>query len=286
MQWFYYASSSIAFFSVMNLLQRRIAVDSKYTRAASVVFNVFGAMLAVILFFLLGGYRNFILPRNYLAWVFMFIAALFYGLYERGRFVSAKLLDASTLSVVAYVSLVVAFIGSLFLYNETLTLAKVFGSLLIVISLILVSIQNNVRKKITLKGILICVGIFTFLGLAWMLDKKGATFFEPNTYSIFVWTVPLAIIYFPYVKTRELVYELRLSSWRFVILAGLNVVGYYLQLQALKMADATRVIPLIQLSTLVTVILGILLLGEKDNIWRKIIAAIIGLAGAYILIVA
>lgn len=66
----------------------------------------------------------------------------------------------------------------------------------------------------------------------------------------------------------------------------MNVVAYLLQLKALLLADATKVIPILQTSTLLTVMLGILLLGEKDNVARKIIASLIALVGSYILITA
>lgn len=284
MNWLYFATSSIVFFAVLNILQRRIAVDSKYLRATTIVFNLFGALLAIALFVILGGYKNFTWPKLSEAWIYMIIAVLFYGLFERGRFKASKLLDASTLSVVAYISLAVAFIGSLLIYNEVLTSQKIFGVILIIFSLALVSLQNNVHKKITLKGILYSVLVFTYLGIAWMLDKKGATFFTANTYSILVWVLPLGVVYFPSVKSKEISYELKRTSWKVGLLAALNVVGYYFQLEALRLGDATRVIPYVQLSTLLTVLFGIFILGEKDHLLQKIVAAVIGLAGAYLLI--
>ena len=66
-------------------------------------------------------------------------------------------------------------------------------------------------------------------------------------------------------------------------MAGLNVAGYLLQLKALEIGDATRVIPTVQTSTLLTVILGIVFLGEKEHSAKKIFAAIIALLGVYFL---
>lgn len=285
MTWFFFSILSVIFFAVLNLIQRKIAVDSKYPRAAAVVFNIYGASLAIILFFITGGLSKLSWPQGIAAWIFMIIATFFYALYERGRFLSAKLLDASSLSIVANVSLAIAFIGALFLYSESLTPEKVAGVVLIIVSLIVVSFQKNIKNKISLKGVLVGIMVFTFLGLAWMLDKKGTLYFNPDTYSLLVWTVPLFMIYFPYVKPAELKHEAKQIPFAMFILALLNVVGYYFQLLALQLADATRVIPLVQTSTLVTVVLGILILGEKENIPRKIAAAIIGFAGALLLVI-
>jgi len=52
----------------------------------------------------------------------------------------------------------------------------------------------------------------------------------------------------------------------------------------LNYAPATKVIPLISLSTLLTVFLGILILKERGQIAKKIIAGIIAVVGMWLLI--
>ena len=68
------------------------------------------------------------------------------------------------------------------------------------------------------------------------------------------------------------------------MLAGLNVAEYLMQLKALETAEATRVIPIVQTSTLVTILVGIVLLKEKEHISRKIVAGLMAMSGAYFLI--
>lgn len=283
MSWLIFASTSVGFFAMLNLLQRKIAINTKYPRATAVVFNFWAAIIAIIIFVISGSYKHINFPKESIAWVFLLIASLAYALFERGRFIVAKLLDASVLTIISNLGVVMAFIFSLLLYSETLSVGKVVGAGLIVIALILISLAKNIRK-ISLKGIIIALVIFTFLALGWTLDKKGAIYFNPVTYNIFVWTIPLIFIYIPYVKFSEIKYEAKIASWKVVLLAGLNVVGYLLQLKALEIADATKVIPIVQTSTLLTVILGIFLLGETEHKYRKIISAIIALVGVYLLI--
>ncbi len=284
MNWIYYSFSAAILFAILNLLQRKIALNTKNPRAMSVVFNVEAAILATILSIALGTYKNFTLPTAKEAWIFMLIAALMYGLFERGRFLAAKLLDASVLTIITDLSLAITFVGSSFLYSEPLTPSKLLGASLILISLILVSTIKSNHKKISVKGIGVAALISIFLGIGWMLDKKGAIFFNPGTYNIFIWVVPLIVIYFPYVKFKDLVYEAKTSSWKILIIASLNVVGYFLQLKAVEVAEATRVTPIVQLSTLITVVFGIIILKEKDDVWKKMIAAILGLLGAFFLV--
>lgn len=285
MTWILLATSSIIFFSTLNLLQRKIAINTKYPRATSVVFNLWAALIAILIFIITGSYKTLTLPSDPAAWIFLTVACLGYGLFERGRFIAAKLLDASVLTIVSDIAVVIAFVFSLILYRESLSLEKVIGAGLIVFALILIGLTKN-KHKISMKGVGIALLIYSFLALGWSLDKKGATFFNPDTYQILIWLIPLVVIYFPYVRLSEIKYEIRAGSWKVVILAFLNVVGYLLQLKAVEIADATKVIPVVQTSTLLTVFLGIVILGEKDDKFRKIIASIIALIGTYIVIVA
>lgn len=286
MAWFFYALSSIVFFTTLNLLQRVLAVDSKNQRAMAVVFNLIAGLLATSIFVFTGSYKNFTLPTNYSAWIALGVAAFMYAVFERGRFYAAKLLDASVFTIIGNVSVVVAFIGALFLYSETLTINKLLGTLLVLSALILVSCKKRTKEKtsISAKGILVGIVVSTFLGLGWMLDKMGATYFNSNTYSILIWLIPIPLIYFPYIEIRKLRDESKVGSWKVFVLAGVNVVGYLLQLKALELQEATRVIPIVQTSSLFTVLFGILLLKERENILRKIIAGTIAFTGVYFLL--
>ncbi len=284
MTWFYFAAGSVIFFTSLNILQRKLAVDCDNPRAMAVVFNIIAAFLALIIFILTGAYSRFYIPTNSLAWLTLAIACFMYGLFERGRFRTAKLLDASTYSIIENISVLIAFIGALFLYSEVSTPSKMFGASLVILALFIVSYKKTTKTKISLKSIAIGVLVFSFLGLGWMLDKKGATYFNSDTYSIFIWIIPIVIIYFPYLKLEDIIGEFKISSWKVFVLAGLNVIGYLMQLKALEMHEATVVIPVVQTSTLFTVLFGIFFLNEKENALRKIFAGILAVAGVYFLI--
>ena len=60
-------------------------------------------------------------------------------------------------------------------------------------------------------------------------------------------------------------------------------VALFAILKALEIGDATRVIPTVQTSTLLAIILGILLLGEKEHALQKVSAGVIALLGVYFL---
>ena len=270
-------------FTSLNLLQRVLAVNSRNSRAMAVLFNSIAAFMALLIFIAAGSYKNFALPSAPKAWLGLLVASLCYATFERNRFTVAKLLDASVMATVQNISLLVAFTGGLFFYSESLAISKLLGGALIIGALFLVSVDDSPRKS-SRKGIVLAVLISIMLGLGWILDKLGAQFFGPPSYNIFAWSLPIVFIYLPGVKFRAIETELRIASWRVFLLAGLNVTGYLMQLEALKMAEATKVIPIVQTSIIFTVLLGIVLLKEREHALRKIVAALMAILGVYFLI--
>lgn len=281
MTWFYLSIGSALSFASLTLLSRAVSVKSKNPRALSIVFNSTAFLMALMIFFITGANKNFSLPTKFEPYLYLSIACLFYGLYERIRFYVAQILEASLVSIINNVSLVVAFFVAAFIYSEIMTINKIGGFLLILTALFLVSV--NKLSKINLRGILLAILANVFLGLGWALDKKGVIFFNPETYNVLAWILPLFILCLPHIKLNDLKKEIKISSWKIVLLSFFNVIGYFIQLKALVLADATKVIPIVQTSTLFTVIFGIILLKEKENIPRKILAGIIAVIGVYFL---
>jgi len=283
MSWILLASSSVLFFTTLNLLQRVLATESKDQKAMTIIFNSIAALISLVVFIIGGAYKTFVLPTEPRAYILLFVAMLFYGLYERGRFVASKLLEASVLTTISTLSVLVAFVGAAFLYNEPMTPNKILGGLLIIGALAVVSFSKKV-KEASAKGLLVGALISIVLGIGWMCDKAGATYFNTNTYNLLVWTLPLIIIIFPGIKISALKEEMKIASWKVFVLAAVNVFGYLLQLKAVTMADATRVIPIVQLSTLLTVFMGVVLLKERDHMFQKFIAGVMAVGGAILLI--
>ncbi len=283
MHWLTLTVASMVFFTILALVQRKIAVESRFPMSTAILFNLSAIFFAFLLFVMTGSYKNLSFPRDPSAWIYLTLAVAMYGLFERGRFFAAKQLDASTLSIISNVSLAVAFTGSIFLYSESFTGIKIAGALMIFIALVIISYQKKFQVG-SISAILLGVLIYTLLGLGWMLDKKGANYFGANVYNLFVWALPIVFILMPKVNLAELKYEFKKSNWSFVIPSFLNAAGYFLQLKAMETGNATQIIPIVQTSTLLTVVAGIVIMGERNGIVKKIFAAILALIGSYLLI--
>lgn len=280
--WLIYSLATVLAFGLLIVVQRSISINSKNFLAGSFAFNVVSALIATAMFALTSGLRMAVWPTNGRAYVFLAIGVVAYGLFERLRFKAASGVQASELAVIGNVAIIVSFMGSVWLYHEALSWTKVLGTVLVITAIILVSWQA--KTKIIRKEALIVVAAQAIQGVALAVDKMGAQYFRPELYNIMLWTLPLLVIFFPYIKPKDILNELKIGSWKIGVLAILNVFGYFVFLKALVLAEATRVIPIIQTSSLAAVILGIILLKERDRLARKFSAVGIALAGVYLLV--
>ena len=282
MVWFYLSIGAALSFASLGLLSRVVSLKSKNPRLLSVIFNLSATLMSFGVFFASGAYRKIALPTGWSPWLFLSLTILSYGLYERLRFYMTKSLEASHLTIISNTSLVVAVIISFILYSEPLTSSKISGFLLILFSLVLVSIDGT--RKINWRGVFLAILGNCLLGIGWALDKKGMFYFNLETYNLMAWSLPLIVLYFPYIKLSDLKNEIKVASWKVIVLAFLNVFGYLMNLKALSLAEATKVIPVVQTSTIFTVIFGLIFLKERKHVLRKIIAAAIAVFGVYLLV--
>lgn len=281
MTWLYYSLGVAISFMFLSIFSRILTVESKNPRAFSIVFNLICIVMSLILYVVSGAYKNFSLPTRIDAWAFLLIASFFYGLNERFRFLISKLLEASIYSIIGNITVIIAVVISFFLYKETLTASKLIGSTLILLSVLLVS---EIKKtKISSRGLFLGIVTSIYLGVAMSLDKKGAIFFNPETYNVLLWVVPFIVLYFPGIKVNEIKAEFKQFSWKIILLAFFNFIGFYWGLKAFMLADATKVIPVIQTTTLMTVMAGVLFLNERSNLLKKILAGVIAVIGVFLL---
>jgi len=284
MNWLTYALLSVAFFTILNVCSKLFTFNSKHQRAFSFLFNASAAVFSLLIF--LAGRNTISVEQVNSPAVFILLAACcLYAVFERLRFTVIKNLAVTTTAILSTLASVTALSVAFFLYDEILSLQKVIGSILILGSVFLVSYKaSDGKQKASPKYVLL--GIFTFscLGFAWSIDKIGALYWEAETYNILVWSVPLFFIFLPRIKYSELKHEATQAYWRIPLLALLNVCGYYFQLKALSLGDATIVIPMVQTSIIFTVFLGIIVFNEREKLVLKLFSGALAVLGTLMLV--
>lgn len=277
---------AIFIFAALAILQRKVGIQTAHPRISGILFNGMAGVLAFALFLFSGGLQHLQLPTTLQPWIFLGLAGLFYGLYERYRFSASKYLEASILVVINNWSFIVGFLGVLLLYQENITIMQLVGAGLILCSIILVSLPKKdkpIKVAITKLGLLFGFLTSSLIGLAQVFDKAGAENFSPALYSIIVWLTPILFVLFPKVKVSDMAIELKQSGRAIFVMALLNVVGYYLALKALEVSLAVKVVPILQISSVLTVLLAAVFLKERKNLKLKLLATSVALAGLWLL---
>lgn len=88
MSWLVYVLLNVALFTALNLLQRKLAIDSENPQAMSSAFNLNGGSLALLFFVLSSNLSQQSVPHTVLPWVLILAAITCYGLFERVRFLA------------------------------------------------------------------------------------------------------------------------------------------------------------------------------------------------------
>ncbi|MBW7960187.1 EamA family transporter [Patescibacteria group bacterium] len=284
MTWFYFSLISAVGYALVSLLSRVIAVESDHPRELSVVFNLISGTIALLIFFVSSGYVNFNLPKDPQAYIYLFVILLFYGLYERFRFKTSKYLEVSTQGTLNNIFIVVAFVIALFIYSEVITADKIFGFIFVLVGILLVTVNKS--KKINSMGLFYGVLANVSVGIAWSLDKKGISYFNPDLYNLLVWVAPIIVVsFFPAIKLSIVKKIIKKDFKQISLISFLNVAAYLFNLKALVVGgEATKVIPIVQTSTIITIILGIIFLKEREHIVKKTVAGLIAIIGVFLLV--
>ena len=281
MPWYVYALTSALFFASQELLMRMLAIKSDKPRIFSVVFNMWGALFALTVFLLQRGSFTPLWQLSPVQILLIFGSVIAYGLYERYQFTARKHLEASTLSIIFRLETGIAFIGSIIFLHEALLPVKAMGTTLIITASLLL-IYKNPHFKLA-KPFFYAVFCAMLLGIAMIIDKPASANIQPALYSFLMWFCPMIIIAFPHVSKQQIVKEFRIGGWKVALAAFLNTIGYILYIQAFALADASRVIPVIAINSILVVLGGIIILKERDHLWRKIAAGIIAFIGVVLL---
>lgn len=281
MLWFFLALAGAFIFAAQELLMRVLSIKTSHPRIFAVVFNLWGSAFAILFFLLQGGSLSPLLTLTPGQYLLLASTVILYGLYERTQFFARQGMDASTFSIIFRLNTVIGFMGAILFLREPLSGEKIFGVALIILASLLLVYKNPKFKLSTAFWYTILCSVY--LGLTSFLDKPASAPLPPTLYSFAVWCFPVIIIAMPKITQHEVTREFRIGGWKVALAALLNVVGYIIYVQALSLAEASRVNPIIATYGVLTVLGGIVLLREHDHLWRKIGAAVIAFIGVLLL---
>lgn len=246
--------------------------------------------LTVLLQFLTGisalllcPFFNFSFPTDWKVYLLLGIACIFYAISDRMNTTVRSGIEASTFSIIKQLSTVFMILAGLLFFKEQFVWKKIIGAGLIIFSNILIFYKKGSQKldKYVLLGILSNIAF----SIALFLDVNISDNFNLAFYVALTLFVPaLFITIAERIKFSNIKKEFQNGNKKAILITSLCWgTMIVVQLRAYQLGDVTSVAPLCALTVIGNVIVGYLFLKERNNLLKKIIAAILIIISVFLI---
>jgi drug/metabolite transporter (DMT)-like permease len=214
----------------------------------------------------------------------LLLASALWGACQVFLFKALQVLEASEVTVISDLRVVVTIIASVIFLGEVFNGWNIFGALLILAaSLLVVDFSKGFKFN---KGVWYTLAMTLFAGLAIVADSANVQQYDVLAYSTFSNFMSALFILAFYPKA--------LRKWKHFVqpsflakmlpLAVFSATQGVLYLLALTYGGNTAQVGTIRQSAVIfTVLLAVIFLNERGKLWQKFIAAILVTAGVFLL---
>jgi len=281
--WYFFVLSSVIAISFGEIGQK-LSVTSKLNLSARTINFSIAAMQMV----LASAYVLLFVPNpdfslsaiQLLQLVFSGILSFFFfdALYS-----SYKGNSASISQVIFSFSAILSSILGIILFNETVTIFKFIGILLILAGVIFASIKKG--EKISRYNLLALLAAFIYAILT-INDKSFATAINPHVYQVL--SMPVFLIVSLLFSGKKIMKEIRLIDMSLFRSILLSTIAFTISNKLTYLAYSTggevgRVDAINNSTVIFIIILEVLILKDKSNLRTKIIASMLTVSGVLIL---
>ncbi|GEM_PF-5751666 len=263
---------------------RTMMRNERNTWAATAINEIFGIALILAAIAFLG--VGFLAPVDFsleniptAAWLAMAFSAISWGWTTYITYEIYRHLEAGEVKLFtqAYYPFVIVF--GVALFGDKIGLWQFAGMLLIFAGMAVSTFRGNlphISKKLWL---LIALNLsFTFLTIS---DKFAIAYFPPLLYSLPMFFVPMALAVFATLREKpsELVRVAKQHWLSSLAIAATNICAFVGVLMGFRLMPVSISSTIVGTQTVLAVLLGAMLLGERDRIWWKIAGALLAFAG-------
>ena len=215
------------------------------------------------------------LPTDKKVYLFSAIAIIFYTIKNRLDTTIRKNLEASTVNILEQLLNVFLIIWGLIFFKEPFIFKKIIGAILIIFSNILIFYQKGEFKFN--KYIVLSILANLSASIAISLDVETSNSYNIAIYKCLTLIIPAIIIsILEKVKIKDIKQELKNGNKKAIFITSISwTIVIFSQLRAMQLGLITTVAPLCAVTVILNVIAGYIFLKEKNNVMKKVIAAVI-----------
>lgn len=282
MSWQILVGISVLFFALTSILQRVILQDKKIN---PIVLSILFQFLTGFIVLIYGGLKQQIVFPFLQPLLFnLVLMALLYGFANIFIFKALQLIEVSKFTIIFTNRIFFTVLASSILLKEGLYINQFLGLFLIIAGIIIVNLRSTKIKF--QKGDLFAILAAILFGFALTNDKFLLKSFNVYTYTFINFMFPsilCGMIYFSQFNNLKYLFQPRIFM-KILVLCTIVAVSVLTMFLAFQIGNnSSQIVSLSLTNVIIAVLLSMILLGEKENVYKKIIAATLSFIGALLL---
>ncbi len=273
---------AILFHSLGKVLNRKVLREgnvSEYLFLWNIIASFF-YIPAALLF-------GISIPSTTDQWLGVILGIILYTIGGFIGFHAIRHTEASLYAPLGAVKVLFLMFFSWILLGENITFNKFWGTIFMFLGIVVLSWKEGAFRKFKELGVKLTLLTAFIISIIATVEKFSMNVsISPVFYGLMMYLIP-GLIYGLLPENRTIRKPLSFLSkkWKIITLSAFCYAAmYYLQLFAFKLADVSLVFPLLQLSILVTVILGFFILGEKSEKEQRLLGGALMTVGTMLIL--
>lgn len=269
--WLLYVLLYLVLATVFTQLYKVSTKTLKNAGALTILLQLTAGVTAL----LLCPFFEFQFPTDIKVYIMLGIAILFYTTSDRINTTVRSGIEASTFSMLQQLSTTFMIFAGLIFLKEEFVMTKFIGAMLIIFSNVLIFYKKGKFEFNKYIGLGVLANIAYTIAL--FLDVNISDNFNLPFYVAITLIIPAFLIMIvERVKLSEIKDEWKNGNKKAIMITAVSwATMIIVQLRAYQLGNVTIVAPLCALTVMLNVIVGYLFLNERDNLLKKIIAAIL-----------
>ena len=277
--WLLFIFSHIIFNIIFTQLFKIVIKNSKSEGTITILVQFIAGITSI----LISPLFKYTFSTDWKVYLTLIIACIFYSISDRMNTTVRNGIEASTFSIISQLATVFMISAGILFFKEPFILKKIIFAAFIVLSNIFIFYKKG-NQKINKNVIL---GIFSNIAysIALFIDVNISNNFNLAIYVATTLLVSsLFIIIFEKIKFNDIKKEFNNSNKKLIFITGFSWSTMLIcQLNAYKLGNITSVAPLCALTVIGNVIVSYIFLKEKNDLLKKIIAAIIIIISVFLI---
>lgn len=268
----------VIFFQFYKLSVKNIKSDG----AATIILQVIAGLsiLFLVPFF---AWR---LPSASSIILLLLAACVFYAVNDRLQTTVRKNLEISVFSILTQSCTVFLLIYGFIIFKDQFVTTKIIGALLIIAANIWLFYKPGGKHTLNRYYILGLIALFAF-ATAITIDIGISEKFNLPFYISLTLLIPaLMVALLEKIKMNAISDEWKRGNKKFFAVTGLSwALSILFGLRAYQLGEVSTIVPLQAMTVVLNVLVAYMLLGERDNGYKKILAAVIAVIGVYLTVI-